>query len=694
MIPRVRLCAGLVIAGAALPLAAAEQEQLDEVIVTASLAQTPLARLPASVTVLDSAQLDRAGQNHFGDALGEVPDLSFAGGTSRPRYFQIRGIGETEQYEGAPNPSVGFLIDDIDFSGIAMPAAVFDVKQAEVLRGPQGTTYGANAIAGLISLTSQAPQPGFALRGELEGGDYGTRGGGLVINDATDSGDTGWRLALHRFVSNGFRTNAYLNRDDTNGFDENLARLRVTSRLSDALRLNLTVLYSDVDNGYDAWSIDNSRVTESDQPGQDAQRSKAAALRLDYDGWQGVTLRSISTFAIADMKYSFDGDWGNDVMWGENGPYDFFESIDRRRRNITQEFRLRGGAVESGDWVAGVYGLRMDERYHILDLYNGDVDRLLDSDYRALTLAAYGQIDRPLREDLSLSAGLRVERRDAHYRDSNALHAAPVDHMVGGHLALTWQLTDRYSAYAALTRGYKAGGINVTAADIPADRRSFDPEFVWNLETGVRTRSADGRFDSRTSVFYMRRRDQQVSSSVQTDPTNPLDFVLLTDNAARGDNLGVESELGWRPLPAWRFGASIALLRARFLHYTTTDLNTGDVRVLDGRDDPYAPNYQLGLSAAWHDPSGWFAEIDGQAVDSLYFSASHDQRAPAYQLVNLRFGYERGHWQVTAWSRNLLDEHYAAYGFFFANEPPDWIPKRYIENGDPRQYGLRVAFSL
>jgi outer membrane receptor protein involved in Fe transport len=690
MIPSRVLWCGVFVAAAA-PLCAAETD-LDEVVVTASLAQTTLNRLPASVTVLDAKQLGGAGLEHFGDVLDAVPNLGFAGGTSRPRYFQIRGIGELEQYEGAPNPSVGFLIDDIDFSGIAMPAALFDMAQAEVLRGPQGTTYGANAIAGLISLRSQAPHQGFEARGELQAGNYGTWGGGLVLNDSL-GGSTAARLVVHRFVSDGYRRNDFLHRDDTNGFDENLARLRVTSHPSDDLEVNLTALYSDADNGYDAWSIDNSRVTLSDKPGVDAQKSKALALRFDYD-LSGLKLRSTSTFAQADMAYSFDGDWASDSYWrsiGAIGPtesYDFFEDIGRRRRNFTQEFRLRGGEGRPTSWVAGAYALRMDESYAILDLYNGDIDRQLVSDYRALTLAAYAQIDHALLDDLTLSGGLRVERRGAHYRDSNDLRSRPVDHMIGGHLALNWIMREGYTAYAALTRGYKAGGINTTASDIPDDLRSFDPESVWNLETGLAARSADGRFDSRTSLFYMRRDHQQVSSSVQTDPNNPLTFVLLMENAAKGENFGVESQLGWRPVAALRLTGTVALLKARFIDYVL------DGRDLSGRDAPHAPNYQLGLSAEWRSPRGWFAQIEGQAVDAFYFSASHDQRAPAYQLVHARLGYANDRWQATLYARNLFNEHYAVRGFFFANEPPDWIEKRYIQNGDPRQLGARVTFSF
>jgi iron complex outermembrane recepter protein len=665
------------------PLHAAEP-QLDEVVVTATLLDTPLQDLAASVTVLGASALGKAGLSHFGDVLGDVPNLGFAGGTSRPRYFQIRGIGELEQYEGAPNPSVGFLIDDIDFSGIAMPAGLFDMAQAEILRGPQGTAYGANAIAGLVSLRSQAPHPGFEARGEAEAGNHGTYSGGLVLNDSLGA-DTAVRLAVNRFVGDGYRRNAYLDRSDTNGFEENLARLRVSSTLTEALTVNVTALYSDADNGYDAWAIDNSRVTQSDRPGRDGQVSKALALRLDYSLPRGMSLRSISTFAHAAMDYSFDGDWGNDLFWGVNGPYDFFEDILRRRRNFTQELRLSGGADETR-WVAGAYALRMDERYDFLDLYNGDVYRQLDSDYRALTLAAYAQAERELGGGLSVSTGLRVERRAAHYRDSNALRSAPVNNMVGGHLALTWQLSEGYSAYASLTRGYKAGGINPTAEDIPESLRGFDPEFVWNLETGLATRSADGRFDSRSSLFYMRRYQQQVSSSLQVDPQNPLTFVLLTDNAARGENFGVESQLGFRPVPSLRLVASIGLLKARFLEYRLED------RDLAGRDAAHAPGYQLGLSAEWRSRMGWFARVEGQAVDGFYFSASHDERAPSYRLVNLRLGYEHQRWQATLYARNLFDEHYAVRGFFFANEPPDWIPKRYIQNGDPRQMGVRVSF--
>lgn len=119
---------------AAAPASAGEPGALDEVVVTASLRRQPLDEMPASISVLGAETLELAGLQHFQDVMHLVPNLNWAAGTARPRYLQLRGIGELEQYQGAPNPSVGFLIDDIDFSGIGMPATSFDVEQIEVLR--------------------------------------------------------------------------------------------------------------------------------------------------------------------------------------------------------------------------------------------------------------------------------------------------------------------------------------------------------------------------------------------------------------------------------------------------------------------------------------------------------------------------------------------------------------------------------
>ena len=158
--------------GVAVSTAAEPSDPLAEVVVTATLRADSLQQLPASATVLDPATLREAGTQHLQDVLGLVPNFNSASGSSRPRYFQIRGVGETDQWQGAPNPSVGFLIDGMDFSGIGMPALLFDVAQVEVLRGPQAASHGANSLAGLINLQTRAPVADPTWRAEVSGGDF------------------------------------------------------------------------------------------------------------------------------------------------------------------------------------------------------------------------------------------------------------------------------------------------------------------------------------------------------------------------------------------------------------------------------------------------------------------------------------------------------------------------------------------
>src|SRR6266404_1146649 len=265
------------------------ENSLQEIVVTAGLRSSSVAELPQSVTVIDRDTLRAAGVQHLEDVLGLIPDLNWAAGTSRPRFFQLRGIGEVEQYQGAPNPSVGFLIDDIDFSGVGMPATLFDTQQIEVLRGPQGTAYGANALAGLISVRTADPGNDFELSSEVTGADYDTRAASLAIGDGFAGGSAGWRLVAQQYSSNGFRHNAYLNENSTNGFDEGTLRGKLRWQLTDSLRADLALMHVNINNGYDGWSIYNTYTTYSNQPGRDAQLSNGAALRLAESDHQMFT---------------------------------------------------------------------------------------------------------------------------------------------------------------------------------------------------------------------------------------------------------------------------------------------------------------------------------------------------------------------------------------------------------------------
>jgi len=684
---------GLLAAGpasATSPTVAKPSPPLEEIIVTASLREQLASDTPASITVLDQETLQSAGLQHFADVLGMVPNLNWSGGTSRPRFFQLRGVGELEQYQGAPNPSVGFLIDDIDLSGVGMPATLFDTQQVEVLRGPQGTRYGANALAGLVKIKTRDASTTPDLHAEVTGADQDTWSAGMAGGGPIGDAGSAWRMAGQTFSSDGFLHNAYLDRDDTNGRDESTLRGKLRWEMAPGWRADLAALYVDIDNGFDAFTPDNSRTMLADRPGRDAQRTRGVSA--DVAGkLGGYTLRSVSAYAWSDSVYSFDGDWGNDAYWGEYAPYDYFSRYQRARSTLSQDLRLvsESTAREEGfGWLVGLYALRLEEQNLQRDEFAGELLRpLLATDYDAVNLAAYGEAEWGLGGSRVLSTGLRVETRSADYEDSDGAAFSPRDTMAGGHLSLTGDLGARSGWYLTASRGYKAGGFNI-GLFVPEERREFEPEYLWNLEAGLHRASDDGRFSADVSVFHMWRESQQVATSFQLDPGDPLSYVFYTDNAARGRNAGLEATLAWRPIDSLTLGSTLGLLHTEYVGYRYGD------RDLDGREQAHAPGWQYSLSAEWTSPRGWMARADLYGSDAFYFDASHDQRSDPYTLLNLKAGYSGDRWSAYLWGRNLFDERYAVRGFYFGLEPPDFANKLYVQLGDPRQFGVTLTWSL
>jgi len=293
-----------VVAAASSHFAFAQPAELEEIVVTADFRESPIEDLPVSVTVIDREQLRATTQQHFEEAIRSVPNLNLSGEGSRARYFQLRGVGELEQYDGAPNPSIGFIIDDIDFSGLGSVGTLFDIDRVEVLRGPQGTRYGANALGGLVYMRSQSPSDVLSADVEATAGSDGTDGLGAAFGGPIGD-ELGFRVSAQTYQNNGFRDNVFLGRDDTYGRDELTARGKLAWSPSDDVQVDFTGLYIDVDNGYDAWAIDNGFNTYSNDPGRDAQQSTAGSVRVLAE-LERVDVVSISGFADTDAAFSFD----------------------------------------------------------------------------------------------------------------------------------------------------------------------------------------------------------------------------------------------------------------------------------------------------------------------------------------------------------------------------------------------------
>ena len=680
----------------AVAASAPAEEVLEEIVVTADFRERPANEMPASITVLEREAIEQRAVQHFEELVFSVPNLNWSGDGHRARYFQIRGVGELEQYEGAPNPSVGFIIDDIDFSGIGTIATLFDVEQIDVLRGPQGSRYGAHALAGLIYVHSTEPTDEWSGRVQLGGGQDDALSAGLALGGPlTADGALKFRVSGHHHESDGFRDNPYLGRSDTNGRNESTARAKIAWDTANDWQLKLTTVFSDIDDGYDAFAIDNSLTMLSDKPGRDAQRSTGASFKATWSGSDRYEFTSITSAADSDIVFSFDADWGNPDSWAPF-TYDFISVNDRKRRTRSQEFRLGSGNDgrlfgDSTDWLVGVYVLQLDDE--LATLNQGDyadplsgfadsLDDLFSSRFEATNAALFVQMDVDVGEAGKLGFGLRVENRTTDYADSASLRLGPGETMVGGELSYRHTFEDGLAAYVTLSRGYKAGGFNLGV--VPEGRREYGQESMWSAEGGIKAAWLDDTLMFNGAVFYSRRNDQQVRTSVQLTPNDPASFVFFTDNAAEGRISGVETEFRWLPADAWEFYANVGLLDAEFDDFIDP---TGS---LSSRDQAHAPNYTAAAGGTYRRADGFFARLDLSARDGFYFDVSHNQKSERYAIANARLGYETERWTAQLWMRNAFDENYAVRGFFFENEPPDFPTRLYVRRGDPRQLGVTV----
>lgn len=682
-----------------------ETDEMEVIVVTSDFRQSALDKMPSSISVIDQQQIEDEGAQHFEDLLNSIANFNWSGGSSRAKYFQIRGVGEQEEYQGAPNSSVGYIIDDIDMSGLGMVASMYDLQQVEVLRGPQGTRYGANALAGLIYLKSNDPTAMFEHGAEVSLGDDQLRTfSGFSSGPLTDSGTLLYRISVQQHQQNGYRDNLYTGHDDSNSRDELNTRLKLRWYASDSLTVDFNLMHANFDNGYDAWTLDNNGFdTLTDAPGVDKQRTTGSSLKITYSGYDTFELVSLTSMAQTDTHHGYDGDWANPDYWHarvcDAAPCEYDYTWDKvgDRQTVSQEFRLSStdaGKLFNGstDWLLGVYGMKLDEDNHTAEVYNGWPEALV-ADYNATNMALFGQLDSDLGDDYALSVGLRVERRESDYQDSAGDGFDPSETMWGGHLALSKALSDDHQTYIRIARGYKAGGFNMSLPAELSDKKEYQAETLYNYELGLKSTWLEGDVSTNVSVFYMDRRDQQVAAS-QQNPAEPQKFILYTENASNSYNYGAEFEGRWYTSDNLTLYATLGWLETAYGDYQYQN-KYGELVDLSDRELAHSPNFTHSLGATYRSDNGWFANLTSSGKSEFYYSDSNESKSEPYTIFNARIGYETEVWSAYLWGRNLFDEQYGVRGFYFGNEPDlGWADKQYIRYGDPRQLGLTLKVKL
>ena len=668
---------------------------IEEVIVTSDFRDTTLLNTAASITVLDSSIIKNRQAKHLEQLLNLAPNVNFSSGASRGRFIQIRGIGERSQFIEPLNPSVGILVDGIDFTGIAGAATTMDINQIEILRGPQGTLYGANALAGLINLT--ANQPTEITQGNLSLGigNHNTKSVSGALGGSLNS-TMNYRVAAQSHTSDGYITNDFLQRDDTDNIDELSLRAIVDWQASEDLSLKLTLFKVDADNGYDAFSLDNTRRTLSDKPGHDWQESSAFAIHSHWQANDDFDVVSLMSYADSDLEYGYDEDWAFPFICSgqdcEGWEYNSEDNYLRDRGNSTLDVKLVSknsisvlGRVNFA-WVLGVYARDQDEELLRQYTYNDDD---FTSNFDTTNRAIYGQLDIDIASDLNLIAGLRLENRDAAYSDSDGVAHSVDEDLWGGRIALQYQLEKRAMVYGLVSRGYKAGGVN-SDSSLPAQDREFDTELMWNIETGIKGSWLDETLTTQISAFYQQRKDIQIKQSLvqSRDDSNASDFTDYFGNSAEGSNYGMEVEFNWLGTDIVSIYGSVALLN--------TSYDTPLSMSLNSRDQAHAPAYQFALGTTLQVSENLVWTVDVEGKDKFYLSSSHDEKSRSYELLNTSLSYSTDDWSASVWGRNLSDEDVIVRGFGgFGNDPRKYYATEpYYQFGEPRSFGVSGQYTF
>ncbi|MEI8704574.1 TonB-dependent receptor [Pseudoalteromonas sp. B62] len=681
------------------PLAAnADDSNLERIVVTGDFQRESIQTLSASASLFSEEEINLRGASYLDEILGSTANVNFTSGASRGRYIQIRGVGLRSQFVDPINPSVGLVIDGINYSGLGGSSLLFDIDQVEIYRGPQGTRFGADGMAGMIQMGSAKATSDPSLKLQVGAGTYNTREAGIAASTGLTD-DTSARVSYFRRKSDGYVDNLYLN-DETQNQDEQVARFKLNSQLTKHLNTELNLHYIDINNGYDAFTLDNSRNSVADEPGQDNQESYAIGINNTYTGFDAFDVNLNLSAIDTELLYSFDEDWGcNDTsepnLCAAGLHPDGYSSTDLYSRDRDDQSVDLQFNSKTGNWVVGIYYQNRDvdlERQYTW------LASPFSSTYETSNVAVYGQVATPIGSKTTLITGLRVEQYQGDYTDSNGFIEDTDDVMVGGKIALEYQVIDRTMIYTSITRGYKAGGINSEAlakakdeglnlsADFFQQHTSFDPEYLWSGEFGVKGSSLDDKFTLRLAAFYMHRDDIQLKAW----QVEGQQFTGYVDNASSGSNYGLEVEGSYQLTDNLFLTGSAGYLNTEIDDFVTqSGLNQ------DGREQAQSPKYQYAFTARYNFTNELYGMVGIEGKDNYYFSDSHNSQAPSSNLVNLSFGYETDMWAVRAWARNVFDETVPTRGFEFGNDPQDgYATHTYTQLGEPRVAGVTFTLNL
>lgn len=674
--------------------------EIGELVVTAQKREERLLDVPVSVAVVRAETLEAFGSNEAVDLAYRVPNLGVSN-SAGPRSFGffIRGIGTTSFASESIESSSAYVVD-----GVVMGQAgasltdLPDVERIEVLRGPQGTLFGKNASAGVISVVTKAPSKEFEAAGKLSWAwPHDDRKAQAYVSGPI-SEDVGFLLSARLAKRDGFVKNLFDGRR-LNDRNEYGVRGRLQVDPSDNFRLGIIGDWWRRNADCCIWTLVSPgtplNVTEQAfldrgvalRPGNDTQnidgdvfsdvKSWGLSAQADYDFASGHTLTSITSYRYWETIDGLDTD---------SSPINRFNVnfAEFTQKQFTQELRLTSPKGPFLDYVVGLFYFNSDVHSESTQLQplaapTRFTNRIVDNYTNGENMAVFGQANLNFTDDFRAIVGGRYlqelaeaekVRFDPVNNATESRQAGKTDHAFLWRLGLQYDLSDNSNVFATLTRGYKGGGYDVGIGTTAL--LDVRPEKPTNYEIGLRASFPDQRLLLNVTAFRLEVEDLQVTAR---EPGDIGLFLLL--NAAEALSKGVEAEVYWRPMSdidltlsgsaAYTDGKYKSFLRAPcYRGQTVAQGCVGAVQDLSGAQLPYAPKWSFNLDANYRTEitEGYTLFLDGNVnYRTDYPSNTPNDPAtqhPGFALVNgaVGIGPTDGAWKLSVFGRNLTDKYY------------------------------------
>ena len=678
---------------------------IDEVVVTAQRRSESIQDVPIAITAVGAETIQDQNVRGVEDYFALTPNVSFRSDGSRDRKdLSMRGISnQLNQYANVRPATYAFYVDEFNVVAGTSNPQIVDLERIEVLRGPQGTYFGRNAVGGAINVITKKPNNEWYGELGLDYSSHDTRSGHGVVNVPVIDGVLALRASGQIEESDGWIENVNPV-GGGNDYDYKTGRIQARLTPNDRLTWDLAYSYSDEETGmrvgvptgfitatWRAVYYGNAQgdITNPDGVGfypnntdrVNFNRPQKVGSQYDYLSSRAVyEFENMALTAVAGRIESEVFNYG-DVDGGS--PDFYYEDLLLERTSTSGELRLQSLGRQTLEWSIGA-SVGEDEgdldqsTYHGAQSPQGLPEGFEvtggDSVGSSKYWAVFGQATWRFAEQWHMVLGGRYsyEEIDTYaVTRSNEIFTGINDRVVdfddfSPRFTLGWEPTSDVLLYATASRGFKSGGTQ-SSNNINLSNE-FKPEILWNYEAGVKLDLLGKRLRLDGTVFYMDWKDvQQLIRFQFLDPSGAIRAVSGIANAAKARSYGAEISADAAITDRFKLSAQVGYLKANYEDYPAA-LIDGLVLDLSGKPLVDAPRWTLGAQGQYTVPltttfegfvrAEWNFRDEALSNPYVYRYYEYPFIAPSYHVTNLRVGVEGERLRMVAYAENLFDADY------------------------------------